>query len=123
MIRSRRFVVVVLLVLLVASAAIAQRRRGRGRWSENELPRAGVPEWKNAPGYERDVFTFARVIYGSYGGYGRWGGGWSTDYPDSDYNFSFRLQQLTALKVNPDPVKLELTDVQPRRNGLPRRGR
>jgi hypothetical protein len=47
------------------------------------------------------------------GGYGRgWGGGWgwSTDYPDSDLNFSFRLQQLTSLKVNPVPISLRLTD-------------
>ncbi len=33
-----------------------------------------------------------------------------TDWPDSDLNFSFRLQQLTSLKVNPDPISLQLTD-------------
>ena len=37
-------------------------------------------------------------------------GGWATDFPDSDLNFSFRLQQLTSLKVNPDPITLRLTD-------------
>jgi hypothetical protein len=111
MIRSRRLVIVVVLLLLVSSAALAQRRRGRGRYREAELPRAGVPEWSNAKGFERDVFTFVRVRYGSYGGYGGWGGGgWQTDFPDSDFNFSFRLQQLTALKVNPDPIFLDLTD-------------
>ena len=31
-------------------------------------------------------------------------GRWATDWPDSDLNFSFRLQQLTSLKVNPDPI-------------------
>ena len=48
---------------------------------------------------------------------GRRGGGGSgaaaaglTDWPDSDLNFSFRLQQLTSLKVNPDPITLRLTD-------------
>ena len=40
----------------------------------------------------------------------RRGGGWDTDYPDSDFNFSFRLQQLTSLKVNPNPIILRLTD-------------
>ena len=35
---------------------------------------------------------------------------WDTDYPDSDLNFSFRLQQLTSLEVNPIPIVLELTD-------------
>ena len=33
-----------------------------------------------------------------------------TDYPDADLNLSFRLQQLTALKVNPEPKVLEITD-------------
>ena len=42
---------------------------------------------------------------GSHGG-----GGWATDFPDSDLNFSFRLQQLTAIKVEPTPVSLRLTD-------------
>ena len=41
---------------------------------------------------------------GGCGGCGWGGGGWATDWPDSDLNFSFRLQQLTSLKVNPDPI-------------------
>ena len=45
-------------------------------------------------------------------GGGGWGGGWATDWPDSDLNFSFRLQQLTSLKVNPVPISLRLTDPQ-----------
>jgi hypothetical protein len=46
-----------------------------------------------------------------FGGGGRfYGGGWLTDWPDSDLNFSFRLQQLTSLKVNPVPITLKLTD-------------
>ncbi len=62
------------------------------------------------------MFTFVRIEYdsygrgggrrggyGGYGGYG-WAGGWATDFPDSDLNFSFRLQQLTSLKVNPEPI-------------------
>jgi hypothetical protein len=68
--------------------------------------------WENEAGFQDDVFTFVRVRYGSgWGGRRRWrGGGWATDYPDSDYNFSFRLQQLTSFKVNPNPIILELTD-------------
>jgi len=61
-------------------------------------------------------------IYGSRGygsgrprGYGGWGRGgrggkWATDYPDSDLNFSFRLQQLTSMEVDPNGLILELTD-------------
>jgi hypothetical protein len=39
----------------------------------------------------------------------RSGGGWSTDYPTADNNFSFRLQQLTSMQVNPNPIALQLT--------------
>ena len=41
---------------------------------------------------------------------GGWRRRWATDFPDSDLNFSFRLQQLTSLKVNPDPITMRLTD-------------
>src|SRR5688500_17556182 len=68
------------------------------------IDRRGVPDWELDPEFPDDVFTFVRIKYDSYGGR-RWGGGkWATDYPDSDLNFSFRLQQLTALKVNPNPI-------------------
>ena len=46
--------------------------------------------------------------FGGRGGYG-WER-WATDFPDSDLNFSFRLQQLTSLKVNPNPIHRKLTD-------------
>jgi hypothetical protein len=101
-----------LLVLVIASLSFAQWG-GRGRWRNRDVDdRAGVPMWENEPHVADDVFTFARVEYDSYGG-GRWGrrrGGWATDYPDSDLNFSYRLQQLTSLKVNPNPVIVRLDD-------------
>jgi hypothetical protein len=111
--------IVVLLIFVVTAASFAQwrggrrgGRRGRDRdWMRDD--RAGVPMWENDAGYKDDVFTFVRIRYGSgWGGrgWGRGGGGWRTDYPDSDFNFSFRLQQLTSLKVNPNPIILELTD-------------
>jgi len=108
-----------LIVLVIAGAVIAQRgRRGRGGYRYGELDaagnlllpadRAGVEDWDIDPKFLTDTFTFVRVRYTSrYWGYG---GGWATDWPDSDLNFSFRLQQLTSLKVNPDPINLELTD-------------
>jgi hypothetical protein len=109
---------IVLLLLAVTSASLAQWRRGRGRdrrdrdWDGDD--RAGVPMWENDAGFKDDVFTFVRIQYDSWGGRG-WGrrgrgGSWATDYPDSDFNFSYRLQQLTSLKVNPNPVILRLTD-------------
>ena len=84
--------------------------------------RGGAPDWRVDPEFEKDVFTFVRIEYSSgygggrgfggspYGGRGGRGGRWATDYPDSDLNFSYRLQQLTAMQVNPDGVVLTLTD-------------
>src|SRR6266550_4027043 len=115
--RPRTFVVL-LITLLISAAAVAQYRRGYGRrdMSGGTVDRGGVPEWKNDERFKHDVFTFVRIRYssygrGGYGGYGGYGGGrWSTDYPDSDLNFSFRLQQLTSLEVDPNGKILELTD-------------
>jgi len=71
---------------------------------------SGTPEWKNPRGFEKDVFTFVRIIrdrnpYGSPSS-----GTWITDFPDSDLNLSFRLQQMTSLKVDPDGRTLRLGD-------------
>ena len=96
-----------------------QRWDRRQRQQQSRDDRRGVPDWENDSEFEKDVFTFCRLKYsegnGGRGGRGRrrgWGDGgrWRTDHPDSDLNFSFRLQQLTSLKVNPDPIYLEATD-------------
>ena len=78
----------------------------RGRRHGHHHPRAGVPEWKVDEDLPEDVFTFARVRYSSYG----WHEKWAIDYPKSDYNISYRLQELTSLEVSPDPVVVSLTD-------------
>ncbi len=72
-----------------------------------------TPTWTNDPVFKRDVFTFTRVEYmvDSTYGYGHSGPmRWSIDFPDSDLNFSWRLQQVTSLKVDPDGRVLKLTD-------------
>ena len=85
-----------------------------------------LPEWTNPRAFEKDVFTFARLIFwsdpsrpverGNFGGFGGGGGGgysrmgWVVDYPDADLNFSHRLQQLTSMKVDPDARVLKLTN-------------
>lgn len=94
---------------LVTTATLAQRG-GWWRGDSIQNDRRGVPTWDVDPDFKEDLFTFVRIRYDSYGGYGRGGGGWRTDYPDSDLNFSLRLQQLTTMKVNPDPIILDLTD-------------
>lgn len=102
---SRRISVLAgLLVLVAASGVWAQR--GWRRMPDITVDRNGVPQWEIDQRFPGDVFTFARVRYDSYGR----GGGWAVDYPDSDLNFSLRLQQLTSLQVNPNPVIVDLTD-------------
>ncbi len=106
--RTKLVISAALLFCVSASALLAMQRgwgrRGGGYRSMDD--RVGVPIWDHDTNFSHDSFTFARVIYGTSG----YGNGWRTDYPDSDLNFSLRLQQLTSMKVNPIPVQLELTD-------------
>ena len=102
---TARLLWIVLVSALLADHAAAQRRR----W-ERDPDYRGVPEWKLDPEFEADAFTFVRIRYSSR--YNRWHrqGDWATDWPDSELNFSFRLQQLTSLTVHPDGIVLDLTD-------------
>jgi hypothetical protein len=114
---NRKFLAISILLLL-AGLLFAQRRFGRG-WggyddnssyrTAREIPShsTGTPNWTNPPDFGKDVFTFVRVRY-DRGGYR--GAGWATDLPDSDLNLSFRLQQMTSMKVDPDARILTLTD-------------
>jgi hypothetical protein len=106
--------------LLFATLAVFAQRRWRGGWGESvvhegartareiESHSTGTPTWTNPPGFERDVFTFVRVRYEHNGRYGR--GGWTTDVPDSDLNLSYRLQQMTSIRVDPDGRLIQLLD-------------
>src|ERR1700687_3293970 len=90
-----------LVFLLVVGGALAQRRRGGGgggwgggeHWypeydtcrTARECPShsTGTANWTNAPGFEKNVFSFARIRrdrdpYGSPSA-----GHWWTDFPDS----------------------------------------
>jgi hypothetical protein len=125
-------------VLLTASVAAAQNGFGPGggwgrRWGASDGPivqteggqivnedtvrtaretashSTGTPDWTNSPGFKKDVFTFARVMYHFNNRPAPSWLGWVNDYPDSDLNLSFRLQQLTSLKVDPDGRVLKLT--------------
>ncbi len=105
--------------LTIALAAMAQFQGGQfqggqfqGGPGQRRMPdRSEFPTWTLPEGFEKDCFTFARIQYTSsnYRGPG-WGNRWSNDYPDSDWNFSFRLQDLTTLSVAPNSVLLKLTD-------------
>ena len=111
----KRWLIAIVMVAVVgglADQSDAQRRgRRRDRWGGD--PRHGVATWAADATFPTDVFTFVRIQYRDWGGRGGWGRGrWWTDYPDSDLNFSFRLQQLTSLKVEADPLEkyIKLTD-------------
>ena len=116
------------LVFLAATALVFAQQRGGGRGfigggeifvsedvhtaREIGTRSVGTPMWTNAPGFEKDVFTYARIRYDKNpdGPKGRGLGGWTTDLPDSDLNLSFRLQQMTSMKVDADGRLLHLTD-------------
>ncbi len=106
---NRRLVIVLLLVG-ISGSSYAQFEPGmrsrRQRTPDIQFDRGGVPDWEADAEFPEDVFTFVRLRYNDDSGWGKW----ATDYPDSDLNFSFRLQQLTSLKVNPDPIITDLSD-------------
>ena len=71
----------------------------------------------NPPGFEKDVFTFARSVFKAgpttapspvfHRGRSI---GWWVDFPDADLNLSYRLQQLTSIRADPDGRVLRLTE-------------
>ena len=101
-----RFISVLSLGFLIAITCLVGAQNFGRRWRNRPLPdRSEFPMWENNPEFSDDVFTFARIRYEPH--YFR---GWNGDYPEADWNISYRLQQLTSLKVNPHPVSLYLTD-------------
>jgi hypothetical protein len=116
--RRTNFILLSLLGLVIVCSLVVEvvqgqyergrRRRGRRGYRTELDHRAGVPDWELDHRHRRDVFTFCRAIYTSGAGWGR--GDWATDYPDSDLNFSYRLQQLTSMQVDPDGVTISLDD-------------
>jgi hypothetical protein len=111
----KRAALILLGLVLLTAVGLAQRRWGRGGFSPDtatprEIAQHGVetPTWTNAPGFEKDTFTFVRVRRGQ-SRFTR-GGPWWTDTPDSDLNLSYRLQLMTSMKVDPNGRFLNLTD-------------
>lgn len=76
----------------------------------HSLPfREDFVQWENDPLFKHDVFTFVRIQYDSNGPMGWWDR-WDNDYPDGDWNFSYRLQELTSIKTDPNGKVLRFTD-------------
>ena len=111
--QAQKTILLLLVAVLMAVAGYAQWTRDEGSrrggfGGGNRGGRAGVPDWENDAELPQDKFTFARV---QYSGYGRgFGGGWRVDYPNADLNFSHRIEQLTAIKADPDGAVVEFTE-------------
>lgn len=99
-----RVLLVTLILSLAIPAALSQRRGRRGPVFE----RGKVPEWQLEPKFKHDCFTFVRIKYRST--MDRSSAAWWTDFPDADLNISWRLHQLTSLKVDPSGKVIELLD-------------
>lgn len=119
--RSRAWRVVVLGAFLAGAVVWGQRgffgggqiNVPPGVRTAREIPTrsTGTPLWENPLGFGIDVFTFARLRYDAAPRpAGRRRGGWTTDLPDADLNLSYRLQQLTALRVEPNCRLVRPTD-------------
>ncbi len=82
---------------------------GRRAQAASPMTAGACPTGRSTPGSSDDVFTFVRVEYDSAAAAGAAAGrpgrrAVGDRLPDSDLNFSYRLQQLTSLKVNPEPA-------------------
>jgi hypothetical protein len=115
------FAILIAITCLFATDAFGQSRRpgggggwgggGRGRNGEPySTERGNVPTWDLDPDLPHDCFMWARIKYRSWTQ--RRSFTWYTDYRDSDLNMSFRLHQLTALKVDPEGTVVDITDPQ-----------
>lgn len=103
---KRRTLLIALLALVALPLGVVFAQRIRNRAPVNvSADRRGIPSWENDQRFPDDMFTFVRIRYKSWRG-----GAWATDYPDSDLNFSYRLQQLTSIRTHPEGKIMELTD-------------
>lgn len=114
--RLRLALVAGLVTLLAVAYGVAQRRAGIDIRTARDVPTEGEPPpvWTNSPAFKKDTFTFARIRY-SDNGRRRWArnsgaGTWYIDFPDAELNLSWRLSQMTSLKVDPDCRVVDITD-------------
>ena len=111
----RSHFVVLLCATFLGAGAFAQFRGGGGRRGGRggepdvrNVERGNVPRWDLDPAFKDDCFTFVRIKYRST--INRTSYAWWTDFPDADVNLSWRLSQLTSLKVDPDGKVIDIID-------------
>ncbi len=107
--RSASWMILAVMVGLAMTALGQFRLRHPPPDATAPVDRGNVPTWPVREGFEKDVFTFARLKYSSSRPE-RSSFAWFTDFPDADLNLSYRLHQLTAVEVNPEPKIIEITD-------------
>jgi Domain of unknown function (DUF4159) len=90
-------------LLFLALVTLAPGQSSRRNPSGLPADRNGVAKWENDTRFPDDTFRFVRLRPENHHA-------WATDYPDSDLNFSFRLQQMTAIRVNPEPLIVSILD-------------
>lgn len=95
---SARAICLAAMLLVPAATALAQRDFGRmrrmlGDPSEYYVP----PDWRGNVPYD-GRFTFARIKYRGYWGYGREGPGWSHDYPRAESHLMRIIREITTIR-------------------------
>lgn len=96
------------LLLLIAFVCIGLAEISAQGRSRPVFSRGDIPQWELDPKFEKDCFTFVRLKYKSTRD--RTSYAWWTDFPDADMNISWRLHQLTAMKIAPEPKQLDIMD-------------
>lgn len=82
---------------------------------EADNPANPTPTWPVDQDFKKDVFTFARLRYVAQHELYRSGHTdadkrWLIDFPACDLDLSYRLQQMTSIKVDPDGYVVKMTD-------------
>ena len=104
---------VLFVIAFVAFGDTISRRVGEIDFkTAREADESDAPTWPVNPAFKKDAFTFARIKYSVDGthGLGKTEHRWAIDFPASDLDLSFRLQQMTSMKVDPDGRVLKITD-------------
>lgn len=98
--------------LLFSARAQFGGGRNRMRWGERPTTAEEAREQAEmdaalTPGFKDDVFTFARLKFDTDTGYGF--RGWEDDSPESDYNLTYRMYQVTSVKIRPGLHEIDIT--------------
>lgn len=106
------------LLFVVALMSADAQRRGRGRFrsfSDSDLDPEIAREQAEMekaidPAFQSDVFTFARLKFAAERGWG-YGGGrlWDDDAPQADWLLTYRLFQVSSLKIDPRLHFIDIT--------------